>query len=55
MPHVSTPVPTYVFTGTLRVTIFFVTAQVRVLEEDGYDTQEVVLYWKFTEINNGVS
>ena len=42
--------PTNTFTGTLRVALDFTNAQIKVLVEDGYDTQESVLYWKFKSI-----
>ena len=48
--QVSTPVPTNVFRGTIQGTIGFTTDQIEVLAEDGYDTQESVLYWKFIDI-----
>ena len=51
-PQVSTvlQVPVYIFTGTLQGIIDFTSTQVRVLVDDGYDSQESVLYWKFTDI-----
>ena len=48
--QVSTQVPTKSFTGTIQGTLGFTTVQVKVLVEDGYDTQEAVLYWKFIDI-----
>ena len=38
--QVSTPVPSNVFTGTLQGTLGFITAQFRVLVEEGYYTQD---------------
>ena len=40
----STPVTTNAFTGTLQGTLGFTTAQIKVLVEDGYETQEALLY-----------
>ena len=48
--QVSTPVPTNVFTWTLKGTLGFTTVLIKVLAEDGYDTQEEVLYWIFIGI-----
>ena len=42
--------PTNVFTNTLQETLGFTTSQVHILDEDGYYTQYLVLYWNFTEI-----
>ena len=50
---VSTPVPTNVFTRTPQGTLGFTTYQVRVLTEDRNDTQDAVLYLKFTKIRDG--
>ena len=44
-------VPVNIFTGTLQGIIGFTITQVRVLVDDGYDSQELVLYWKFTDDN----
>ena len=38
------------FTGALHGILGFTTTQVQVLVDDGYDSQESVLYWKFTDI-----
>ena len=43
-------VPVNIFTGTLQGILGFTHTQVRVLVDDGYDSQEYVLYWKFTYI-----
>ena len=42
--------PTYAFTRILQNTLSFTTDQVRILSEEVYDTQYVVLYWQFSEI-----
>ena len=42
--QVSTPVSSNVFMGTTQGTHSFTTAQIKVLAEDRYDTQEAVLY-----------
>ena len=51
-PQVSTVVQVSfnIFTGTLQGILGFTSTQVRVLVDDGYDSQESVLYWKFTYI-----
>ena len=51
-PQVSTvvQVPVNIFLGTLQSILGFTSTKVRVLVEDGYDSQESVLYWKFTDI-----
>ena len=51
-PQVSAVVqaPVSIFTGTLRGIIGLTSAQVRVWVDDGYDSQESVIYWKFTSI-----
>ena len=38
-------VPVNIFTGTLQDTLGFTITQVQVLVDDGYDSQESVLYW----------
>ena len=43
-------VPVNIFTGTLQGIIGFTSTQVRVLVDNGYDSQESVLYLKFTDI-----
>ena len=43
-------VPVNIFTGTLQVILGFTSTQVRVLVDDGYDIQESVIYWEFTDI-----
>ena len=48
--QLSTLVKTNVFTGTLNGTLEFITDQIKIFIEDGYDTQESVVYWKFTDI-----
>ena len=40
-----------VFMGTLQGILGVTTSHIQVLVEDGYDTQESVLYWKFIDIN----
>ena len=48
---ISTPsVPFNIFAGTLQGIIGFTITQVRVLVDDRYDSQESVIYWKFTDI-----
>ena len=37
--------------GTLQGILGVTTSHIQVLVEDGYDTQESVLYWKFIDIN----
>ena len=51
-PQVSTvvQVPVDIFTGTLQVILGFTRTQIRFLVDNGYDIQESVLYWKFTDI-----
>ena len=51
-PQVSTvvQVPVNIFTGTLQGILGFTSTPVRVLVDDGYDSQESVLYWKFIDI-----
>ena len=48
--QVSTPVPTIFFTETLQGTLVFTTTHIKILVEDGYDTQEAVPNWKFIDI-----
>ena len=43
-------VPSNILTGTLQGILGFANTQVWVLKDDGYDSQESVLYWKFTDI-----
>ena len=43
-------VPVNIFTGKLQDILGFASTQVWVLVDDGYDSQESVLYWKFTDI-----
>ena len=38
------------FTGTLKVIISFTSTQVWILVDVEYDSQDSVLYWKFTDI-----
>ena len=38
-----------IFTGKLQGILGLTNAQVRILADDGYDSQELVLYWKITE------
>ena len=45
-------VPDSIFTGTLQGILGFTIAQVRVLVDDEYDSQELVFYWKFTGIKD---
>ena len=51
-PQVSTvvQVPVNIFMGKLQGILGFTSTQVRVLVDDGYDSQESVIYWKFTDI-----
>ena len=51
-PQVSTvvQVPVNIFTGTLQGILGFTSTQVWVLVDDGYDSQESVIYLKFTGI-----
>ena len=51
-PQVSTvvQVPVNIFTGTLQGILGFTSTQVRVLVDNGYDSQELFLYCKFTDI-----
>ena len=51
-PQVSTVVQVAVniFTGTLQGILGFASTQVWVLVDDGYEIQESVIYWKFTDI-----
>ena len=51
-PQVSTvvQVPVNIFTGTLQGIRGFTNAQVQVLVNNGYYSQESVLYWKFIDI-----
>ena len=48
--QVATPGATNIFMSALQGTLGVYTAQVWVLSEDGYDTQDTVMYWKFIEI-----
>ena len=48
--QLSPPVSTNFFMRTLQGTLGFTTAQVQSLAEDRYDTQGILLYWKFIEI-----
>ena len=43
-------VPVNILTGTLQGILGFTITQVRILADDGYDSQELVLYWEFTYI-----
>ena len=43
-------VPANIFTGTLQGILGFTITQVWVLVDDGYNSQESVLYWKLTYI-----
>ena len=51
-PKVSTvvQVPFNIFTGALWGILGFTVTQVQVLVDGGYDSQESVIYWKFTNI-----
>ena len=51
-PQVSTviQVPVNIFTGTLQGILGFTSTQVRILVDNGYDRQQSVIYWKFTDI-----
>ena len=42
--------PVNIFTGTLQGILGFTSTQVRVLVDDGYDSQESVPYCKLTDI-----
>ena len=46
----STPVPKNIFRRSLQGTLGFNAYQVWVLVEEGYYTQDAVLYWNFTDI-----
>ena len=46
----SPSVPVNIFIGKIQGILVFTNTQVRVLVDDGYDSQEPVLYWKFTDI-----
>ena len=46
----TTSVPANIFTGTLEVILGFTNIQVWVLVNEGYASQESVLYWKFIDI-----
>ena len=48
--QVSTPVTTNVFAGTLQGTLGLTTSHTKVFVEEIYDTQDAVLYRKFTDI-----
>ena len=52
VPQVSTVVQVLVniFTGTLQGILGFTSTQVRFLVDNGYYSQESVIYWKFTDI-----
>ena len=43
-------VPLNLFMGTLQGILGFTSTHVRVLVDDGYGSQEFILYWKFTDI-----
>ena len=43
-------VPVNIFTGTFQGILGCTSTQVRVLVDDGYDSQEYVIYWKFIDI-----
>ena len=43
-------VPVNIFKGTIQGILLFISTQVPVLVEDGYDSQESVLCWTFTDI-----
>ena len=51
-PQVSTvvQVPVNIFMGTLQGILVFIRSQVRVLVDDGYESQESVLYCKIADI-----
>ena len=51
-PQVSTivQVTVNIFTGTIQGIIGFTNTQVRVLVDNGYDSQQLVLYWEFINI-----
>ena len=40
-------VPVNIFTGILQGILGFTSTQVQVLVDDGYESQESVLYWEF--------
>ena len=42
-------VPVNIFTGTLQGIFGFTSTQVRVLVDNGFNSQDSVLYWKFTD------
>ena len=43
-------VPVNIFTGTLQGILGFTSTQVCLLVDNGYGSQEFVIYWKFTDI-----
>ena len=43
-------VPVKIFTGTLQGILGFTSTQVCVLVDNGYGSQEFVIYWTFTDI-----
>ena len=43
-------VPVNIFTGKLQSILGLTITQVQVFVDNGYDRQESVLYWKFTDI-----
>ena len=45
-------VPVNIFTGRLQGILGFTITQVQVLVDDGYDSQELVLYWKLADIKD---
>ena len=51
-PQVSTvvQVPVNIFAGTLQGIIGFTSTQVQDLVDNGYDSQESIIYWKFTDV-----
>ena len=51
-PQVSTvvQVPVNIFLETLQGILVFTSTQAWVLVDNGYDIQDSVLYWKFTDI-----
>ena len=53
-PQVSMVIPVLVniFTEIFQGVIGFTSTQVWVLVDDGYDSQEAVLYWKFIDIKD---
>ena len=48
-------VPVNIFMGTLQGILVFTSNQVRVLVDDGYNSQDSDIYWKFIDLSSGDS